>query len=138
MNVMTDPLTAGETAHLAVNGTLMRGLKLNHNLTDVGARFVREDATADCYRIWSINDAYPAMLRTDDGTGTAVALEIWDVPLAGLAKVLLNEPAGLTMGKVLLADKSQVLGIIGEPFLVKDQREITAHAGWRAYIGTSR
>jgi len=31
---------------LAVNGTLMRGLELNANLTAAGAHFVREAATA--------------------------------------------------------------------------------------------
>jgi hypothetical protein len=31
--------------HLAVNGTLMRGLELNPNMLAVGAQFVREDAT---------------------------------------------------------------------------------------------
>ena len=49
---------------LAVNGTLMRGLALNPNLLKVGATFVREDATDACYRLWSIDDRHPAMLRT--------------------------------------------------------------------------
>ena len=117
---------------LAVNGTLMRGLELNPNLLRVGATFVREDETADCYRIWSINDRHPAMMRTP-GAGTRVALEVWDVPLAGLAQVLLSEPPGLSIGKVLLADGSTVLGVLGEPFLCEGQREITEYGGWRAY-----
>ena len=37
---------------LAVNGTLMRGLELNGNLTVAGAHFVREAATAPEYRLW--------------------------------------------------------------------------------------
>ena len=48
---------------LAVNGTLMRGLPLEKNLLDAGAFFLREAATAPCYRLWSINDHNPAMLR---------------------------------------------------------------------------
>ena len=47
----------------AVNGTLMRGLKLNNNLLNVGAVFDRESSTAPCYRLWSIDDQYPGMLR---------------------------------------------------------------------------
>jgi hypothetical protein len=120
---------------LAVNGTLMRGLELNPNLIAVGARFVREDLTEACYRIFSIGDRHPAMLRTP-GAGVAVALELWDVPLAGLARVLLNEPPGLCIGKVALKDGSIVLGVLGEPFLCEGQREISAHGGWRAYIAT--
>ena len=53
-----------EKTLLAVNGTLMRGLELNPNLLAVGATFVREDETDACYRLWSIGDRHPAMLRT--------------------------------------------------------------------------
>jgi allophanate hydrolase-like protein len=118
---------------LAVNGTLMRGLELNPNLLKVGATFVREDATEACYRMWSIDDRHPAMLRTP-GEGAPVAVELWDVPLEGLAQVLLAEPPGLAIGKVVLQDGSAVLGVLGEPFLCEGKREITAFGGWRAYM----
>jgi len=122
---------------LAVNGTLMRGLELNPNMLAAGATFVREDQTGECYRIWSIGDRHPAMLRTP-GAGTSVALELWEVPVAGLAKILLNEPPGLAIGKVVLQDGSIVLGVLGEPFLCEGQREITEFGGWRAYIATQQ
>ena len=124
-----------QTTLLAVNGTLMRGLALNPNMLAAGATFVREDATAACYRIWSIGDRHPAMLRTP-GEGTSVALELWDVPLAGLASILQDEPPGLSIGKVLLQDGSVVLGVLGEPFLCEGQREITEFGGWRAYTAS--
>ena len=123
---------------LAVNGTLMRGLELNPNMLAAGATFVREDHTADCYRIFSIGDRHPAMLRTTAGDGARVALEIWEVPAGGLAQILLSEPPGLAIGKVLLADASVVLGVLGEPFLCEGQREITALGGWRAYIAARK
>lgn len=122
-----------QTTQIAVNGTLMRGLVLNPNLIEVGATFVREDATAPCYRLWTVGDRHPAMIRTTDGSGTAVLVEVWEIPLVGLASVLAKEPAGLTIGKVLLADESEMLGVVGEPFLVENEREITEFAGWRAY-----
>jgi hypothetical protein len=118
---------------LAVNGTLMRGLTLNPNLLKVGATFVREDATDACYRLWSIDDRHPAMLRTP-GQGARIAVELWDVPLDGLAEVLLSEPPGLAIGKVLLQDGTVVLGVLGEPFLCEGKREITAYGGWRVYV----
>jgi hypothetical protein len=122
---------------LAVNGTLMRGLELNPNMVAAGATFVREDETEACYRIWSIGDRHPAMLRTP-GAGTRVALEIWSVPLVGLAGILQNEPPGLAIGKVVLRDGSIVLGVLGEPFLCEGQREITEFGGWRAYIAAQQ
>ncbi len=125
------------TVHLAVNGTLMRGLELNPNLLRNGATFVREDATDACYRIWSIDDRHPAMIRTP-GEGTNVALEIWDVPVKGLANILQSEPPGLAIGKVVLRDGSIVLGVLGEPFLCQGKREITQFGGWRAYVASKR
>jgi hypothetical protein len=122
---------------LAVNGTLMRGLELNPNMLAVGATFVREDHTAACYRLFSIGDRHPAMLRTT-GDGARVALEVWEVPAAGLAQILLNEPPGLAIGKVQLDDGAVVLGVLGEPFLCEGQREITALGGWRAYIAARK
>ena len=119
---------------LAINGTLMRGLKLNGNMIAANATFLRETTTEPAYRLWSINDDHPAMIRVTDGTGTSVAVEIWSVPAAGLASILLNEPPGLSIGKVRLDDGTTVLGVLGEPALVEGQREITAYGGWRAYV----
>ena len=119
--------------HLAVNGTLMRGLELNPTMIDAGAVFVRETTTAPSYRLWSIDDRHPAMIPVASG-GVPVAVEVWAVPPEGMAKILLQEPPGLCIGKVKLADGEEVLGVIGEPLLVEGQREISSYGGWRAYI----
>jgi len=119
---------------LAVNGTLMRGLSLNGNLVSVGATFDREATTIPSYRLWSIDDdRHTAMVRVSQG-GAAIAVEVWQVPAAGLATILLSEPPGLAIGKVRLADGQETLGVLGEPALCEGQREITAHGGWRAYL----
>jgi hypothetical protein len=119
----------------AVNGTLMRGLELNPNLQKVGATFVREDVTAPIYRLWTIADRHPAMLRVSEN-GQAIALEIWSITADALGTVLMSEPAGLCIGKVVLADGQEVLGVLGEPFLCEGQTEITSYGGWRAYTAS--
>jgi len=63
----------------------------------------------------------------------AIAVEVWSVPSAGLASILLQEPAGLSIGKVKLGDGEEVLGVLGEPVLCEGHREISIHGGWRAY-----
>ncbi|MCX2931455.1 carbamate kinase [Mycobacterium sp. CVI_P3] len=131
--VPADDETDTDAVLLAVNGTLMRGLKLSPNMAAAGATFVREAGTEPVYRLWTINDDHPAMIRVTDGSGVAVAVEVWEVPAAGLAEILLNEPPGLSIGKVRLHDGSTVLGVIGEPALVEGQREISEFGGWRAY-----
>jgi hypothetical protein len=121
------------TVKLAVNGTLMRGLELNQNLLAIDAKFLRETQTELNYRIWSIGDRHPAMLKVKEN-GIAVAVEIWDVPASGLATLLIQEPPGLSIGKVRLIDGEEVLGVLGEPFLCEGQIEITQYGGWRAYM----
>jgi hypothetical protein len=120
---------------LAVNGTLMRGLELNPNLVEAHATFVRETTTAPFYRLWSIQNRHPAMIRVETG-GAPIVVEVWSIPAAGLAPLLLNEPAGLCIGKVLLEDGSQVLGVLGEPILCERQTEITSFGGWRKYMAS--
>ena len=122
---------------LAVNGTLMRGLELNRNMIDAGATFVREAATVPAYRLWSINDRHPAMIRVASG-GVSVAVEVWAVSPEGLAQILLQEPPGLCIAKVRLSDGEDVLGVLGEPLLCEGQHEITQHGGWRAYIASKK
>jgi len=125
-------MTMAPNVLLAVNGTLMRGLDLNSNIVAAGATFVRETTTSPIYRLWSIRDLHPAMIRSENG-GAAIAVEIWSVPAEGLASILLSEPSGLSIGKVLLMDGSEVLGVLGEPILCEHQEEITSFGGWRLY-----
>lgn len=122
------------TTLLAVNGTLMRGLELNHNMQKAGGVFVRVDKTDAHYRLWTINDKHPGMIRVTTG-GTEVELEIWELPMASFASLLESEPAGLSIGKVRLADGSEVLGVLAEPWRVEGQKEITDTGSWRNYTG---
>lgn len=126
-----------DVINLAVNGTLMRGLALNPNLVGVGATFLREAMTESAYRLWSIGDIHPAMVRVREG-GAAIAVELWQVPAASLGLLLLQEPPGLSIGKVRLADGALVLGVLGEPILCENQLEITEWGGWRAYIASKQ
>ena len=121
---------------LAVNGSLMRGLELNQNLLDAGAVFVCEDRTSPFYRLWSIDDRYPGMLRTKKGKAGVISLEIWDINEVGLIQILEQEPSGLTLGRVVLEAGDEVLGILAEPYLVEGRQEITSYGGWREYLKT--
>ncbi len=123
------------TVRLAVNGTLMRGLGLNINLLNVGATFVCEAQTDAHYRLWTIADRHPAMMRFATG-GTKVALEIWELPAAAIATILEQEPPGLCIGRVNLDDGTSLLGVLGEAYLCETGTEITHYGGWRAYMAT--
>lgn len=122
---------------LAVNGTLMRGLELHQNLLHVNATFICDAATAPQYRLWSIHDRHPAMVRVTSG-GQSIDVEVWSIPAEGLATLLMNEPPGLSIGKVRLSDDTEVLGVLGEPALCEGQKEITSFGGWRRYTAHLR
>ena len=102
-----------------------------------GSSFVREDKTMPEYRLYSINDVLPAMIRVPANTtnGVSVIVEIWCVPADGLATLLGQEPLGLSIGKAKLMDNSTVLGVIAEPALLVGMKDISNFDGnWREYI----
>ena len=118
--------------HLAVNGSLMRGFALNENLQAVNAQFVRETTTSGHYRMWSINDQYPAMQRDSSG-GQQIQVEVWKMTPPALVTLLDSEPPGLCLGKVELADNQWLFGILGEKFVCQGMAEITHWGGWRNF-----
>eukprot|EP01115_Flamella_aegyptia_P008016 TRINITY_DN33105_c0_g1_i1.p1 TRINITY_DN33105_c0_g1~~TRINITY_DN33105_c0_g1_i1.p1 ORF type:complete len:129 (+),score=16.58 TRINITY_DN33105_c0_g1_i1:28-414(+) len=124
-----------QTVLLGVNGTLMQGLELEPNMINAGAVFVKEAKTKASYRFYSINDVHPAMVRVAEG-GIAVHLEVWKVPLNGLASILINEPPGLCIGKVTLDTDEEILGVIGESILCETQKDISDFGNWREYIAS--
>ena len=65
--------------------------------------------------------------------GAAISVEIWSVPAPGLAEILLHEPPGLSIGKVLLSGQRETLGVLAESILCQGAREITAYGGWRVF-----
>jgi gamma-glutamylcyclotransferase (GGCT)/AIG2-like uncharacterized protein YtfP len=117
----------------AVNGTLMRGFSLNKNLLDHNAEFVSETRTSPRYRIWSIQDEYPAMIR-DEKEGKKIDVELWKLSPDALISILMKEPPGLSLGKVELENGDLVLGVLGEPYIIHEQKEIIEFGGWRRYI----
>lgn len=129
-------MTPAGSVHLFVNGTLMRGEKLHANLD--GARFSGEWTTAPRYRLFSVDDRHPAMVR-DDARGAAVVGELYEVPLRVLATVLDREPAGLGLGVVELADGQLALGVVWlAAELPPSSRDISEHGDWRRYRASTR
>jgi adenine/guanine/hypoxanthine permease len=116
---------------LFVNGTLMRGLSLHGNLA--GARFLAELRTAPAYRLHSIGDVHPGMVR-DDERGASLAGELYELPDDVLARVESGEPPGLYVGEVELEDGRVVPGVLYRADLTAAHPDITRFGGWRAYL----
>jgi len=69
-----------------------------------------------------------------DGSGTAVALEIWTLPKANLGYFVAQVPPPLGIGTVKLADGSSVKGFICEAYISEQAEDITEFGGWLAYL----
>ena len=117
---------------IAVNGTLMKDFSANHILIEAGARFVRDAHTAPFYRLWNVGDKHPAMLRDEQG-GASISLELWEINPEKIIEVLEKEPPGLVVGRILLDNCHSVMGILAEPYILADNKEITHYRGWREY-----
>jgi gamma-glutamylcyclotransferase (GGCT)/AIG2-like uncharacterized protein YtfP len=119
---------------LFVNGTLMRGLALHHNLD--GAEFLGEFHTAPVYRLYSIGDVHPGMFEVATG-GVSVAGEMYRMSDETWARVEAGEPPHLYCGPVKLSDGRTVDGILFPREQAEGKhKDISEFGDWRAYIAT--
>ncbi len=113
------------------NGGLMRGQSAHWKIA--GTTFLEEVQTAPCYRLYSINDVHPAMVR-DDSHGVAVAAELYYVPDERWPHIRDIEPRDLYLGPVELADGRMLEGMLGdERYVLQHGKDISAFGGWAAY-----
>jgi len=112
------------------NGTVMRGEPDHENLA--GAEFLEEARTAEEYRLYSIDDRYPAMVRVERD-GVTVPGELYGVPRSLWGKIEESEPPGLRRDWVELSDGRAVYGMVGSHELTEGARDISDFGGWRAY-----
>jgi gamma-glutamylcyclotransferase (GGCT)/AIG2-like uncharacterized protein YtfP len=121
---------------LFVNGTLMRGLALHHNLE--GAAFLGAFRTAPNYRLYSIGDVHPGMFEVEAG-GISVAGEIYRMSDDIWRRVEAGEPPHLYRGPVRLSDGRVVDGILFPPSLAEGRhKDISEFGDWRVYIASLR
>jgi gamma-glutamylcyclotransferase (GGCT)/AIG2-like uncharacterized protein YtfP len=124
-------VTGARRVELFVNGTLMRGDVLHPNLD--GARFVSDAQTAPRYRLYSIGDVHPGMIRAATA-GVSVSGELYDLDLEHLERLIASEPPGLGVGVVELAGGERRLGIFWVAAnLPETAIDISHYGGWRAY-----
>ncbi|ONK10251.1 allophanate hydrolase [Streptomyces sp. MP131-18] len=120
---------------LAVFGAHLRGLPLNHQLTDAGARLLGEVRTAPRYRMAALpgSPPRPGLLRVADGEpGHGIEGELWALPPAALGRLLAALPAPMALGRVLLADGREVTGFLCEAHAVHGAPDISGHGSWRS------
>jgi allophanate hydrolase len=137
------PLAAAPAApragwiRLAVVGAHLSGLPLNHQLTERGAVLVGARRTAPHYRLYALPGTVPpkpGLVRTVNGSGAAIAVELWDVPEAAFGGFVDAIAPPLGIGSLTLEDGTTVKGFLAESYACSDAADITHHGGWRAYL----
>ena len=120
---------------VAVVGAHLRGMPLNFQLTARNAVFVEATETAPCYRLYQLagtTPAKPGIARAD--AGAAIAVELWDIPLARFGEFVAEIPAPLGIGSLELANGRWVKGFICEPAALSAATDITEFKGWRSWV----
>jgi allophanate hydrolase len=131
----------GATVRVAVVGAHLAGMPLNRQLTERGAHFECSARTAAHYRLYLLPDTTPpkpGLLRCADGSGHAIELEIWRMPVAAYGSFVAEIPAPLGIGTLALEDGGSVQGFICEATAVSGARDISTFGGWRNFIASQR
>lgn len=131
----------GPRVSFAVCGAHLRGLPLNHELTCLGARFIREARTSAHYRLYALPDTTPpkpGLLRLPSGArGAPIKVEIWSIPEPAFGHFVSRIPPPLGIGTITLEDGSRVHGFLCEAAAIDGARDITKWGGWRAFVQTT-
>lgn len=126
-----------ERVEIAVCGLHMRGFGLEYQLTELQAVYDRTVRTDEQYRMVRTNtEPAKPMLVCCPQNGTALEVEIWKISVEQIGRFLQQIPAPLGLGKISLADGSQVIGFVGQAGAEKGLHDISSFGGWRYYCDT--
>lgn len=122
---------------IAVVGAHLSGMPLNGELTSRGGLLSRSGQTEKSYRLSALPGGppqRPGLLRIAEGTGHAIAVEVWVLPAAGFGTFVAGIPSPLCIGTLRLADGTSPKGFLVEPEGLEGAIDISHFGGWRAFI----
>lgn len=114
-----------EYIEFAVCGLHKKGYPLEYQLSELGAEFLRHDATAKKYKLFKLNTSpvKPGLIKS--GGGESIEVDIYRISKKsfGIFSGSVLEP--LVIGTVELADGSKAKGFLCEQYAVQNSEEIT-------------
>ena len=128
---------AGREIELVVVGAHLSGLALNGELTALGARLLRKAATTLDYRLFALTDGppqRPGLLRVADGSGHAIAAEVWALNPEAFGSFVATVSAPLSIGTIRLADGSSPMGFLVEAEATRVAQNISQFGSWRDFL----
>jgi allophanate hydrolase len=134
----TGPATRSPaTVALVVAGAHLRGESLDHQVVDCGGRWARTTRTAPVYALHLVADdpPRPGLVRVS-GPGTAIEVDVWELPPGGWAGFVAAGVPGLAVGRVELGDGTVLPGFVAaadEADEAERRPDLTPFGGWRAW-----
>ena len=113
----------------------MRGEPLNPQLMALGARFVRDIATAPDYRLLSLpsTTAVTKVALIPAANGTSIIGELWRLSPHALGLLLDSVGHPQSLGKIRTDDGTSVCGFLADTTVAAQATDITEFGGWRAF-----
>ena len=110
-------------------GTFMSGQPGHTNLD--GARLLGRARTAPQFRLYVVDEMWPALVRAEDGV--EIECELYEASEQLLARLAQVEPPGWNRGPVELADGRVVEAFVAESALTARGDDISEYGGWAGY-----
>jgi allophanate hydrolase len=126
----------GDRVDIAVVGAHLSGEPLNHQLVELGGRFVRAVRTAPVYRLYALPNTSPrkpGMAKVPEG-GAPIDLEVWSLDTKAFGQFVARVPAPLCIGTIDLEDGTRSSGFLCEAHALAGAADISRFGGWRAYL----
>ncbi|MEJ0068394.1 MAG: allophanate hydrolase [Pseudomonadota bacterium] len=126
---------------VAVVGAHLSGLPLNHQLIERGGRLIAARRTAPLYHLYALPDTVPpkpGLVRTVNGSGSAIDVELWEMPEAAFGNFVDGIAPPLGIGTLVLDDGTAVKGFIAESYACAAATDISRFGGWRAYLAAQQ
>jgi gamma-glutamylcyclotransferase (GGCT)/AIG2-like uncharacterized protein YtfP len=117
----------------AFYGTFMSGKGGHGNLAE--ARFLGRTRTAPRYRLWFVDDLWPALIPAEDGV--AIECELYECTEELLAHLANVEPPGWNRADLELDDGREAEAFLGDPELAARGVDVSEHGAWASF-GASR
>jgi allophanate hydrolase len=130
-----EPVPTPGCVEVVVAGAHLSGFELEQQLLACGGHLLRRAHTSPSYRLHLLSGgpvARPALERVA-AHGSAIAVEVWSVPIETLGVLVTEVLPPLAMGSVELDDGSRPVGFVCELGGLAGATEITASHGWRQW-----
>jgi allophanate hydrolase len=123
---------------IVVVGAHLAGLPLNYQLIERQALFAYSTTTAAHYQLYALPGTHPpkpGLQRVAQG-GTAIAVEVWHLPVQHWASFMALIPQPLGIGRIEMADGQWLHGFLCEAHALAGAQNISEFKGWRAYMAS--